>query len=146
MPKRLPSKLRRMIFNYDWEIVEIQGSIFKIVWGFWLLLPFNTFLGQPVYDALASLTNEVGWGLFVFILGLCHLLTIAYGTVKWRRAFILVACMFWMFLSVIFGITRTGSALIPLTIVITFFLAINYLRLGLPNVPSFLKRRLGYEV
>ncbi len=135
-----------MIFHYDWEIVEIQGAIFKIVWGGWLLLPFSTFKGQAVYDALGSITSESVWGLFVLLLGFGHLVAIAYGTTNIRRHFIFVACAFWVFISVIFGMSRVGSALITLPIVIAFFLAINYLRLG-TNIPTLggLRRRLGYE-
>lgn len=134
-----------MIFKYDWDIVEIEGAIFKIVWGIWLLLPFETFDGQEVYTALKSIAPETLWGALVLGLGLGHLIAIAYGTAKWRRHFILAACMFWIFISVTFSISRIGSALIPLTIVITFFLSINYLRLGLPNINPLLRKKLGYD-
>lgn len=130
------SKLRKLLFQYDWEIVEIQGAIFKIVWGIWLFLPFDTFTGLDVYDALRKVTNETTWGIFVIVLGLIHLWAISSGVIKYRRTMIFVAFLFWIFISVVFGVSRIGSALIPLTIVIAFFLAVNYLRLGIPTLFS----------
>lgn len=128
------SKIRKLLFQYDWEIVEIQGAIFKIVWGIWLFLPFDTFGGQPVYDSLSKITNETTWGFFIIVLGLIHLWAISSGIVKYRRVMIFVAFMFWVFISVVFGVSRIGSALIPLTAVIAFFLAVNYIRLGISSL------------
>src|SRR3982750_520621 len=102
MPKRFPSKLKRMLFNYDWEIVEIQGSMFKIFWGIWLMIPFNTFAGSPSYAPLETIANEFTWGLVIFILGSLHLISMAYGNRKIRRHLIMLACGFWVFMSAIF--------------------------------------------
>lgn len=130
----LVKQIRRLVFSYDWEIVEVQGALFKIIWGIWLLLPFNTFQGLDVYSVLAGVMNETAWAVVLLFLGSLHFLTITTGSIKWRRVMIFVACMFWIFISIVFGLARIGSALIPITFVIAFFLAINYIRLGVPVV------------
>lgn len=129
-------KITKILFHYDWEIVEVIGASFKIVWGIWLLLPFQTFYGTVVYDALSTVTTEKGWGLFILILGSIHLAAIINGVIKYRRFMLMIGCMFWVFITVVFAITRIGSGLVPMTMVLSFFLAVNYLRLGIPDLFS----------
>lgn len=136
------TKIKKLFFQYDWEIVEIQGATFKIVWGIWLMLPFSTFKDLAVYDALAKVAPESAWGFIVMTLGILHLMAISSGSIFWRRALILIACMFWIFIAMAFSISRIGSALIPLTIVIAFFMAVNYLRLGVPTIITKYKDRI----
>lgn len=129
-------QLKRLIFNYDWEVVEIEGAVFKVLWGFWILLPWNSFGNFPtnVFAVFGKLGPEWVIGLGVMLLGLAHLYAIGFARRPTRRNFILVAFMFWLFTSVCFGMARIGSAMIPFTLVICFFLAVNYFRLGIPVI------------
>lgn len=136
------SKFTRLLFHYNWEVVEIIGGISKILCGIWLMLPFSTFYGTPIYTSMASVLPEWSWGLAMVIIGAIHLYILGYSnslTLRTRMA--LFAIMFWIFLAIIFAIGRVGSLLVPLTAIFPVFLTINYLRL---KVPYILSRYTGH--
>lgn len=134
----LGHRIKRMLLLYDWEIVEVQGAILKIAWGIWLILPMQTFATSQVYSGLAAVTrNEDVWGTFLILLGISHFVGVAVGG-KWRRRFVMLAAMFWLFSSISFFIARPGTILAPLAFVIFIFMGINYIRIGLPH---FVDRR-----
>lgn len=115
-------------FNYNWEIVEIEGAIFKISWGIWLLLPFQTFKSIQGYAGIAT-ENYWGWGLL--LLGTIHLLSIASGRLFIRRWITFIAFLFWIFTVVLIWSQAPTAALLPLFSVIAFFMGLNFLRLGI---------------
>src|SRR6185503_20309153 len=84
----------RFIFTYDWEVVEIQGAIFKIAWGVWLLLPFPVFRAVQGYNAVGT---ENWWGIGLLIYGLAHFIAILSGNRLARRIFTFGAFLFWIF-------------------------------------------------
>lgn len=126
--------VRRILFHYDWEIVEVQAAFFKIGWGVWLLLPFQTFTNTGGYSVLASLAKEPIIGIFITAIGILHIIAIISHNIKFRRNMIFFSIMFWLFMCFVFGLTRIGALIVPLMMVIGFFLTINYLRLSLPQL------------
>lgn len=129
-------KIFRAIFHYDWEVVEIQGAFFKMAWGVWIFLPWTTF-GPTGYNGLANVMSETEWGILVMALGVIHFWAILSHKVWFRRLMIFVAFMFWIFMAVVFALSRIGNLSTPLMFVIAFFLAVNYLRLSMPQLFTF---------
>lgn len=117
----------KMFFLYNWEIVEVQGALFKIGWGIWLLLPFPTFTSIQGYTAVTT-ENYWGWGLL--ILGSIHLAAIAYNRLPIRRWITFIAFIFWIFTVVLIYSQAHRAALIPLFSIIALFMGLNFLRLG----------------
>lgn len=126
-------RLKRFLFTYDWEVVEIQCASFKIAWGAWLLLPFQTFGGQS-YRGLASIAPEVAWGIIILVIGLLHMKAVLGKSMAFRKIMIFIGFCFWLFMALIFALNRIESLMIPILFVIDFFLAMNYLRLSVPNI------------
>lgn len=119
-------KVKRFIFTYDWEIVEVQGALFKLTWGIWLLLPFKVFRTVPGYNAFGS-ENLWGWGLAA--LGFVHLIAILSGNLYWRRRLTLTAFFFWIFIIVLLALQSATAAFLPTFVIIAFFMGMNYIRM-----------------
>lgn len=124
----MTKRLIKLLFGYDWEVIEIQGAVFKITWGIWLLLPFDTFRAIEGYYAV-GLENAWGWGLL--ILGLIHFGAILSNKITLRRWITFIALMFWIFTVVLIYQQSHTAALLPMFVVIALFMGINFLRLGL---------------
>lgn len=122
----LAKKIKWFIFNYDWEIVEIEGAIFKVAWGLWLLMPWRTFRTIQGYNAFGN-ENLWGWGLF--LLGAVHLVAIFSGHRLFRRTLTMLAFFFWLFIIVLLFLQSKTSALIPMFTIIAFFMGMNFIRL-----------------
>ena len=131
-------KFRQLLFNYDWEVVELQGAVLMVVWGIWLALPFSTFASTTAsasaYSGLSQFASELIWAIFFLVFGVAQIWSITTGNVKMRRLLIFAACLFWIYVSITVGISRPSAGLIPFTAVTSFFLAVNYLRLGIPII------------
>lgn len=117
----------KLIFGYDWEVVEVQGAMFKIAWGVWMLLPFPMF---KTFEGYTAYGTENFYGLSLLIMGIVHLTAIASHKVDIRRRITFLAFLFWFF-SIIMVYTQSKfSALIPLFAVVAFFMGVNFIRLS----------------
>lgn len=132
-------KIRQMLFAYDWAVVEIMGSMFKIAWGFWLLLPFPTFRLISGYTAVGK---ENYWGICLLIYGICHFASIMSGNRRWRRYFTFGGFLFWLFTIILVWQQSHTSSLLPFFFLITFFMGLNFIRLGIP-VQTISDQRVG---
>lgn len=127
MATKITQTIKRFIFSYDWEIVEIEGAIFKIMWGIWLLLPFQTFRQISGYTAIST---ENIWGFGLLFLGLVHFGAITSGKIRLRRWITFIAFLFWLFTILLIFKQSPTAALLPLFAVIAFFMGLNFIRLG----------------
>lgn len=126
-------QIRKILFQYDWEVVEIQCAFFKIGWGIWLLLPFHTF-GGASYRGLATVMPEVAWGIFILFIGIVHFRAVFSKHLWFRKLMIFSGFSFWLYMALIFSLNKVESLMIPLMVIISFFLAVNYLRLSIPGL------------
>lgn len=136
----ITARIFKLLFNYDWEIIEIQGATFKILWGFWLLLPFKTFRAIEGYFAAGG-ENYWGWGLLA--LGALHFAAIITNynisfsigrrtyKINSRRWLTFIAFLFWAFTAVLIWQQSNTSALLPFFALIAFFMILNFFRLGI---------------
>ncbi len=134
------NRIIKLFFNYDWEIVEIQGAVFKICWGIWLLLPFRVFRMVQGYNAIGN-ENYWGWGLL--ILGLIHFAAIASNKLSLRRWITFIAILFWIFSIILIWLQSHTAGLLPMFAVIGFFMTINFWRLGIMMKVEKRRKNIG---
>lgn len=127
MLKTLKS-LKRFIFTYDWEVIEIEAAIFKIMWGFWFLLPFPFFSSIRGYTGVAP---EDVWGFSLLALGSAHLWAISAHRKIFRKWATFLSFLFWLFSTILIWLQVPEGAIIPLLMVITIFVLFNFIRLSI---------------
>lgn len=87
--------------------LEIITAIQGIVWGLWLLLPYNTFLSSPVYSIMLVLAGDVVWGAAFLILGSSQLVLAHIGTPRTRGMIAAITLFAWTFVDL--GLWLSGS-------------------------------------
>lgn len=85
----------------DTEPVELSGGLLKLLIGFWLLLPLQSFQSSITFTALA-VVPEWAWGAFLVVVGIGHLAALCDGSPPWRRAASLVGFLTWFTFAAIF--------------------------------------------
>lgn len=129
MALTLLNKIKFYLFTYDWEVIELQGAIFKIAWGLWLVMPFQSYRAA---GGITASRYENYWAIALLVLGVLHFWSIKSGHLKWRRRFTFIAFAFWLFTILVVGQSSWSSPLIPFFVIIAFFMALNNIRLGMP--------------
>ena len=115
------------MFSYDWEVVEVQGAMFKIAWGIWMMMPFPMFKTIEGYSAYGT---ENFYGAALLFMGVIHLIAIGSHKIDIRRRITFLAFLFWFF-SIIMVYTQSHtSAILPLFVVVAFFMGVNFIRLS----------------
>lgn len=113
-----PSKRILSIFNLlNIEPLELFLAITTTLWGFFLLLPFNTFSTSGSFNILGSIAPEFGWGMFVFIGGLLHVISISRNDIYWRRDLNMILYLVWLFFAINFIQANpygTGTIIYPM--------------------------------
>ncbi len=132
------SRLKKFIFSYDWEIVEIQGAITKVLWAVWLLMPFPAFRTVSGYTAVAS---ENVWGIGLLVLGSLHLFSVLSHYRGMRKLMTFVAFLFWLFTITLVWLQSHTSPLIVFFFVIAIFMFFNFLRLWVKPANLLLHER-----
>lgn len=93
--------LWKVLVQGDTAPIEIFASIRIVLWGFWLLLPFNTFDSLPrVYGTMQRIADETTWGILATGLGLWLLVGVATGDYRWRKTACFFGFLFWFMLGV----------------------------------------------
>lgn len=84
----------RILDEHDTEPVELSGGVLKVLLGFWLLLPMDSFASSPTF-AVLDVIPETAMGLVLLAVGIGHLLALRDGYVPWRRAASLIGFLIW---------------------------------------------------
>lgn len=122
-------KIKALFFNYDWEIVEIQGATFKILWALFLLMPFPAF---KTISGYASIGTENYWGSGLLIIGVLHMYSILIHKRWMRKLMTFISSLLWLFITFIVWQEAHTSALLVFFLTIGFFMFLNFLRLSIP--------------
>jgi len=75
----------KRIFLYDTEPLELWLDIAMGLWGFWLLLPYDTFSTSHSYDGIAYFMSEPAFGALMLIVSLAQFWSIAKENYLVRR-------------------------------------------------------------
>ena len=58
--------------HYRARRLEWSISIFTVIFGLWLMLPFNS-MATPGYSTVLALLQEFEWGIVYAVTGVCHM-------------------------------------------------------------------------
>lgn len=104
--------LKRMIVNalhIETRPLEISTAVQSILWGTWLLLPFQTFGSSPVFSVMAVVAPEQVWGVLALASGVFQLVAAHTKRLKWRWYATCLTLFLWMFIDVAFWLTQSYS-------------------------------------
>ncbi len=121
-------RIKQLLFGSHTDFFELSNSILLIIWGGWLLLPFDTFHNVKALSVLQRIIPE---SLFAFIplsIGSYILYTLLTLKFRKRSKALLLGTAFWVFLTIIIGAVSATSAGLPVHSVIAIFTALTYLR------------------
>jgi hypothetical protein len=79
--------------------IEFISSVQLIVFGFWLLLPINTFHTTNAYAFIADFGEEWMWGIIPFLAGLIWLFASSY---KLRGILAVLGITYWLIMTIVF--------------------------------------------
>jgi len=105
--------------------LEVFTAVPAILWGFWLLLPLDTFSASLTYTVMASVASELAWGLYFLLVGVLQILAIHGIILRWRRAMAVVSLFSWTFMDL--GFWLSGSASAAAVVYLSFVLAAIWL-------------------
>lgn len=91
----------RILAEHDIEPTELSGGTLKIVVGFWLVLPLQTFSSAPAFGVISVIPENL-WALFLVVIGAGHLAALANGHPAWRRWAAFVGCFIWSAMGITF--------------------------------------------
>lgn len=94
--------------------LQMLLSLFAVVWGLWLLLPFAAFASASIFGRLHALADEDWWGSGVLVLGALSLWATWYGHHHARRWTLLALALWWGLVSMLFiqGEPRNTSTVV----------------------------------
>lgn len=91
----------RILAEHDTEPTELSGGALKVMLGFWLLLPWQTFSSSPTFERLAVVPEWL-WGGVLLSIGVGHLAALHDGYAPWRRGASLAGFLIWFSMAVTF--------------------------------------------
>jgi hypothetical protein len=98
-----------LLYKADTVVTELGSALgLGLCWGFWLMLPFDTFSTARVYAPMVALAPEPVWGIGLCLIGLAQSAAIVQGSLKARHLVSILALAAWSFILVMFLV---GNAL-----------------------------------
>lgn len=120
----------RILAEHDTEPIELQGATLKILLGFWLLLPWDSFDASPTFRYLDAIP-ETAWGTFLLITGFIHWYTLRSGYREMRRVSCLLGFLVWFALTVVFLVANAPAIGFAAFFVVALGQGWSYIRLGI---------------
>ena len=104
-------------------------GVLTMIWGFWLLLPFDTFSSSPNYLGLSYIGTETIVGATVFLLGIIHvwLFNQTYNK-RIRLLSSFIHLILWLFISFTFLFSSAVSTAIPVYFYISLIAALLHVK------------------
>lgn len=90
--------------------LEVVTAIQSILWGIWLLLPYDTFGSSRVYSVMATVAPEIWWGTFFLFIGMFQLILVHLRKRNSRRLLALAMLFSWTFADIGFWLSGSSSA------------------------------------
>lgn len=110
-------RLRSLLIDYDFEFSEVLNALAATLWGFWLMLPMDSFGSTRSFAAMRDLADESIWGAGICAVGLVELIGLITERWQWRRRSALLLCGLWAFVAVMLAranFAGTGTVIYPL--------------------------------
>jgi hypothetical protein len=126
------SKLKRIWNQPVSGIVELWAGTLTLVWGIWLLIPWDTFSDSRSYDLMAHVMPEWAWGSAFTIIGTMKVYAFFCCSQRVRRKMVLLLIFLYSILygSIIAAVPISKSASPILILFIILLLGFIFLKLG----------------
>lgn len=125
---KIIKNLVRILWEDNFDILELLGSINLFGWGMWLITHPTLFETFSAYKMLAQMGNEMMWGSLMFLIAFFKFIGVAADRYRIRKMVAMVATVLWIFLSVTFIQSSPQAILVFITAEIGVFSAWEYLR------------------
>lgn len=105
--------LKRMMWKIaltDTTPVESITAVQSMLFGLWLILPFDTFDSGSVFDIMSQIAPEVFWGILMTILGVSQLYVVHLKRVIYRIWVTRIMLPVWLIIDLSFLLSRTASS------------------------------------
>lgn len=105
--------LKRMMWKIaltDTIPVESITAVQSMLFGLWLILPFDTFGSGSVFDIMRQIAPETTWGVLMMILGVAQLYVVHVKKVLYRIWVTRIMLPIWVIIDLSFLLSRTASS------------------------------------
>lgn len=105
--------LKRMMWKIaltDTIPVESITAVQSMLFGLWLILPFDTFGSGSVFDIMRQIAPETTWGVLMMILGVAQLYVVHVKKVLYRIWVTRIMLPVWVIIDLSFLLSRTASS------------------------------------
>lgn len=105
--------LKRMMWKIalaDTTPVESITAVQSMLFGLWLVLPFDTFGSGSVFDVMHQIAPEDWWGILMMALGIAQLLSVHMKHIEYRIWVTRVMLPVWLIIDASFLLSRTASS------------------------------------
>lgn len=105
--------LKRMMWKIalaDTTPVETITAVQSMLFGLWLVLPFNTFNSGNVFDIMNQIAPESVWGILMMVLGIAQLYTVHTKRVVYRIWATRIMLPVWVIIDLSFLLSLTASS------------------------------------
>lgn len=126
--KKIIKNLRRILFEDNFDVVELFGSINSFGWGMWFITHPNLFEQGTVYGVLATFANEATWGALLVLLGTGRLIGVALDRYRLRKAVAMIGTVLWAFVCAGFYQQNPNAIVVFVTAQNTLLSMWEYLR------------------
>lgn len=100
--RRLAFRLYLLLRWADPRIIEFGNALLAVVWGTWLIMPWEAWSGSVIYRPLLHLAPEHVWGAVYAAIGATHVRVALSGSYRWRQVFSYVGVCKWSLVAALF--------------------------------------------
>ncbi len=122
------SRTKQLLFGTHTDFYEFFNAVLLILWGTWLILPFDSLANALAFKIFSNLIPEQIFGLIPVCIGSYLLYTLMRVHPYRSRRVMLLASTFWVFLSIMISVSNIKSVGVVTYAMIALFSAISYLR------------------
>lgn len=126
--KQVWGNLKRIIWEDNFDVVELFGSVNSFGWGLWFIFHPGLFESSQIFNVLAKFANEEVWGTALFILGVARLIGVALDRYRLRRTVAMIGTVLWAFVCAGFYQQNPGAIIVFITAENTLLSAWEYMR------------------
>lgn len=122
------TKLRKIIWEDDFDIVEVIGIFNCLLWATWFFTHPTLFDKGQIYRTLGVLGNEYVWAAGYYFLATLKLYGIYIDRYRVRKWIAFMTTMVWLFVLATFVQENSTALLVAITAEIAVISAWEYLR------------------
>lgn len=127
--KKILRNLRRILFEDDFDIVELFASVNSVGWGLWFISHPDLFdSGATVYRVISQFGNEFAWGTAFLSVGVLRFVGVALDRYRIRKFAAMAGVVLWSFICASFYQQNSDAVVVLVTAQNAILSAWEYLR------------------